>query len=167
MAWVKPTSFSDPDNKWNSEALSYDDSLETSANSPNAAARTWGSYIELNIASISCDKVRFYAYYNAAYINSVSIDVYYSGAWHNIYEGAYISQTWEEKAIGSTQDVTAARVRFYAKKAATAYLYEFEFNEIDSGLISGYFMQDGTREEKFGYYMNSIEGFGYYMNPLI
>ena len=165
--WVSPTGFNDPDSAWNSETLAYDGNVETSANSPNGSARTWGSYVELNIDSVSCDSIRFYAYYSAADINEISVDVYYSGSWHNIYEGVYISQTWTEKAIGSTQDVTAARVRFYAKKAATAYLYEFEFNEIDSGLINGYFMQDGAREEKIGYYMNSVEVFGYFMNPLI
>ena len=165
--WVSPTGFNDPDSAWNNEAQAYDGNVETAAGSPNGSARTWGSYLELSIDSISCDSIRFYAYYSAADINAVSIDVYYSGGWHNIYEGVYVSQTWEEKAIGSTQDVTAARVRFYAKKAATAYLYEFEFNEIVSGLINGYFMQDGTREEKFGYFMNAVEAFGYYMNPLI
>ncbi len=36
-----------------------------------------------------------------------------------------------------------------------------------SGLIDGYFMQDGEREEVFGYFMNLIEEFGYFMNPLI
>jgi len=165
--WVSPTGFNDPDSLWNSETLAYDVDTGTGANSYNGTARTWGSYVELNIASISCNSIRFYAYYSAADINSVSIDVYYSGAWHNIFEGIYVNQTWEEKAIGSTQDVTAARVRFYAKKTATAYLYEFEFNEIESGLINGYYMQDGAREEEFGYYMNAIEAFGYYMNPLI
>ena len=165
--WVSPTDFVDPDNKWNSEILSYDENIETAANSPNDSARTWGSYLELNIASISCNSIRFYAYYNAADINEISIDVYYVGGWHNIYEGAYVSQTWTEKAIGSTQDVTAARIRFYAKKVATAYLYEFEFNEIESGLINGYYMQDGIKEEKLGYFMNNIEEFGYFMNPLI
>jgi len=129
MAWRLPTSFTDSDNKWNNEAQSYDGNIGTGANSPNSVARTWGSYIELNITSISCDKIRFNALYNAN-INSISVDVYYSNAWHNIFEGVYTHQTWEEKTIGSTQNVTKTRIRFYAKKAATAYLYELEFNEI-------------------------------------
>ncbi len=38
---------------------------------------------------------------------------------------------------------------------------------IVAGLINGYFMGNGVREEKIGYYMNSIEEFGYYMYPKI
>ncbi len=130
MAWTKPTSFTDSDSKWNAEEQAYDDNTGTGADSPNNTAKTWGSYIELNIASLSCDKIRFNALYNVANINEISVDVYYLGSWHNIFEGSYVNQTWTEKAIGTTEDVTAARVKFYAKKAATAYLYELEFNEI-------------------------------------
>ena len=166
--WVSPTNFNDPDNKWNSETLAYDDNISTGADSPNITARTWSSYVEFNIASISCDKIRYYAFYNAN-INQISVDVYYSGGWHNIYEGIQLNQTWEEKAIGSTQDVTAVRVRFYAKKVDTAYLYEIEFNEVDSGLINGYIMTSLAKstEEILGYCMNSIEEFGYFMYPLV
>ena len=132
MAWKKPTSFNDIDNTWNNEEQAYDDNTETGADSPNNTARTWGGYIELNIASLSCDSIRFNALYNAANINSASLDVYYLDNWHNIFEGIYLHNTWEEKAIGSIQDVTAARMRFYAKKTATAYLYELEFNEVST-----------------------------------
>jgi len=130
MGWVSPTSFTDPDSVWNNEEQAYNGSTSSGADSPNGSARTWGSYIELNIASISCDTIRFNALYNAADINSISVDVYYSSAWNNIFEGIYVHNTWEEKAIGSTENVTAARVMFYAKKTATAYLYELEFNEV-------------------------------------
>lgn len=34
------------------------------------------------------------------------------------------------------------------------------------GLINGYFMSNGAREEKFGYLMESVETFGYFMNPI-
>ena len=165
--WIKPTSFNDPDSKWNNEHLAYDGNLTWGADCPITVARTWSSYAEFNVDSTPCDSIRFYARYSAADINQISVDVFYSGSWHNIFTGAFATQTWVEKAIGSTQDVTAVRVRFYAKKAGTANLYEIEFNEIDSGLISGYFMQAAIKEEKFGYRMNSIEESGYFMNPLI
>ena len=130
MGRVSPTSFTDSDSQWNSEELIYDGNTETGADSYNGTDRTWGSFIELNIGEISCDSIGFYAYYNALDINSVDIDLYYNSTWNNLYEGIYDNQTWVEKVIGSTQNLTAARVRFYAKKAATAYLYEFEFSSI-------------------------------------
>lgn len=130
MGWISPTGFNDPDSQWNNESQAYDNNTGTGADSYNGTARTWGSFIELNIGAIDCDKIRFYALYNAANVNKIDIDLYYSGAWNDLYEGSYTNQTWVEKAIGSTENVTSARVRFYAKKATTAYLYEFEFNEI-------------------------------------
>lgn len=145
MAWKLPTSFSDPNSEWNNEVQAYDENTGTGADSPNGLARTWGSYLELNIDSTACDKIRFYAHFGD--IQKISIDVYYASGWHNIFEDAFANQTWEEKVIGSTEDVTKARIRFYAKKADTAYLYEFEFNEISGDfeyIGSGSFTWLGT-----------------------
>ena len=166
MAWTSPTSFNDPNSKWSSEEQSYDGQVETAASSFINKKSTWSYFIELEIDEIICKTIRFHAL-SSADITQIDVDLYYQGDWHDLYEGAFDDATWVEKSMVNHQYVTKARVRFYASAAATAYLYEFEFNEIVSGLINGYFMQDGTREEKFGYFMNAVEAFGYYMNPLI
>ena len=134
MGWVSPSSYIDPDNKWNQEVKVYDRNLDTAADTLITTSKTWSSYVEYTIASISCDKIRFNALYNASNINNISIDVYYKSAWNNIYEGVYTNHDWVEKVIGSTQNITAVRVKFYSKSASiTAYLYELELNDLNSG----------------------------------
>ncbi|GAH44234.1 unnamed protein product, partial [marine sediment metagenome] len=46
---------------------------------------------------------------------------------NDLYEGVFGDQIWEEKSIETVEFATKARVRFYAKKADTAYLYAFQF----------------------------------------
>ncbi len=129
--WVSPTGFVDPDTAWSNEGNAFDGNTGTAATA-SPLGDAWSSYLELTHASLYCDKVRVYAEYNAININEISIDVYYSGGWHNIYEGIFADKTWVEKAIGSTQQVTAARVKFYndAFLITVVDFYEFAFNEV-------------------------------------
>lgn len=136
--WTSPTSFNDPDTKWENEANAYDENISSyaSVTDPYIPAESWSSYLELNISSISCNKLRFYANDNAGLITEISLDVYYSAGWHNIYEGVFASDEWVEKAIGSTQDVTAMRFKFYnnhATLARNAFMKEADFYEIPIG----------------------------------
>jgi hypothetical protein len=111
--WVSPSGFVDPDTVWDTEEKAYDENLGGTPALTSVSLNSWSSYIELSIDAISCSKVRTYAYYNAATINEISVDVYYSAGWHNIYEGVYENNVWKEHLIGSTQTVTAMRVKFY------------------------------------------------------
>jgi len=128
MAWISPTGHNDPDGKWGIEVAAYDDDTETNAG--NAAA-DYDHYLELTIAEILCDKVRILAQDTAGppkYDPDLDIDMYYGGAWHNIWSGVIAKLTWVEKAIGSSQLVTKARIK---SNTSDKYLqlYEFDFGE--------------------------------------
>jgi len=165
--WLSPTGYVDPDSKWINEGLAYDENITTASVNQNVATESWSSYIELTHSAISCSKVRFDATYNSAYITSISLDVYYSSDWHNIYEGIFNHHVWVEKEIGSIQTVTAMRMKFYNSNAyvAFAYVYEVDFWGVATPTDNGYFMSDGEREELFSYFMNLVETFGYLINP--
>ena len=131
MAWVSPTGHNDPDSKWFSEANAYDEDTETYAYDLQN-----GYYLELTLGSaISCDKVRIFA---ERYTSSVSydldadVDVYYSGAWHNIHSGTITKNTWVELPIGSTQVVDKARIKTN-DTTPSRRIKEFEFNEVAGG----------------------------------
>lgn len=130
MGWISPTGFVDHDS-WDNEALAYDEDTETFAYHPTNTD-SWSSYLELTIAAMDCNKVRFFARYNATRTNQISLDVYYDDDWHNIYTGAYANEEWVEKTIpAGTKSVTAAQVKFYNDYmfAYTTRLYEFDFGE--------------------------------------
>lgn len=165
MAWVSPTGHNDPSSKWTTEANAYDENTNTYANCGRS-----GYYLELIHDAINCDKIKIRCadWKTTIYDVDIDIDVYYSSNWHNIWSGVVTKITWIEKEIGSTESITAARTKCNSLGGGHLFrLYEFDFNEVETNLINGYFMQDGSKEEKFGYYMNSMEEFGYYMNSLV
>ena len=135
MAWVSPTGHNDPDTEWINEEQGYNDDTGDYA-SDSIGNDRWGSYLELTIASISCDKVRFWAWYSAPVINTIDLDVYYDGDWHDVYQGSYANEEWVEKSIpAGTKSVTKARVRFYNEYgiSISCRLYDFDFNEVSAG----------------------------------
>jgi len=128
--WISPTGHNDPDGKWTDETYAYDDDTETYAS--NSAA-DYNRYLELTVAELLCDKVRIDArdkYGIPIYHPDLDIDVYYGGAWHNIWSGVITGHTWVEKAIGSSQLVTKARVKSNTSDK-NLYLYEFDFNKVE------------------------------------
>ena len=129
MAWVSPTGFVDTANVWGTEPFAYDGNLSTYAQEGYASG--WGDFLELTIAALNCDKVRHNSQLTSA-LDAIDIDVYYDGAWQHVYEGAYAHFTWQEKSLGDTYAVTAARVRYHRvpEESVRARLYEFEFNEV-------------------------------------
>ena len=162
--WLSPTGYVDPDNVWIEEVKAYDEDLGL-ATKYTIPPTSWSSYLELTIAAISCSKVRFSAYYNASYINQISLDVYYSSGWHNIYEGTYAHRVWVEKEIGSTQTVTAMRVKFYnSGNEDIAYMYEADFWGVAAGgdftyTGTGTFVYSGTATQSHTRdYLTTAEG---------
>lgn len=126
--WKYPASYNDPDNQWLAEELIGDKYLNTAGTTKITEAKVWSSFIELIRNVPNCGAVRFYAYWEGlAGINLIDVDLYYNDMWNDLYEGVFGSQIWEEKSLGTVEFVTKARVRFYAKKADTAYLYAFQF----------------------------------------
>lgn len=126
--WYLPESYYDPDNKWNNETFIYDDDNTTAGDSV-IAAKTWSSFILLDVYSeLYCEMIKFLAYQKGVTgIEQIDIDLYYNSQWNDLYEGVFEDQVWTQKLIGSMQYLYSARIRFYAKKADTALLYGFEF----------------------------------------
>lgn len=126
MAWVSPTGHVETA-KWTDEANAYDENTGTYA---YQAGGNYGNYLELTHASLSCDKIQIWVYSGGGQVYQV--EVFYGGSWHTIYSGTPASEEWVEIPIGSTQDVTAAQIKqTVAFKAA--YVYEFDFNEVEAG----------------------------------
>jgi hypothetical protein len=136
--WVAPTSVQETGTgaesgqaHWSDDASVYDGSTATFA--LNTAANT-GNYLQMDIASMNCDKVRIYCsgrwtYTGTRYVYSdptITLDVYYAGGWHNIYTGTISKDTWVEMGIGTTyKAITAARVK---NDSSTLDLLVYEFN---------------------------------------
>ena len=133
MSWIKPTGFVDGGNVWNDEPLAYDDDTLSFAYA-DSLKRGWTDYLELTVAVIDCDKVRLWVEHVYTSTDEIEVDVYYSGAWHNIFSGEPVSWgAWNEYPIGSTESVTAMRIRFWASKAyaAECRVVEADFNWIE------------------------------------
>ncbi len=129
MDWLSPTGHNDPGNNWNDEAKAYDELTGTNAYTDPLGYYSWSGGLELTVPAISCSKVRFNARYADPGITSINLDVYYEGAWHDVYDGAFAHHVWVEKSIPEgTKVVTKARVNFWCNVASyQASLYEFDF----------------------------------------
>lgn len=129
-----PTSHTDPDGQWSNEALSYDGNTSTgSTESVNAA--TWSKYLQLAPADpMNISKVRYYCTDN--YSTQIGVDLYYDGAWTNIYEGAITTDAWAEISYTASL-VRQARVRLYNGDAGTQTLWlnEFQFYGVATPIL--------------------------------
>ena len=131
MSWVNPTGFVDSGSVWTSETLAYDENTGTYAYA-SALKSAWTNYLELTHAILSCNKVQMWVSISGANISAIEVDIYYGGDWQNIYSGTITTDAFVEYAIGSTQSVTAMRVRFYSTKAITdgCMVHEADFWEV-------------------------------------
>lgn len=128
VGWVSPTGHNDPNNKWVNEERAYDGNLDTF--SSTTGLHYYGEPLELTLDSpVYCDKVRICAasfwthYYRDP---DLSVDVYYDGAYHNIWSGRIPKQTWVELPIpAGIKLVSKARIKW--NEDVPKYLYEFDF----------------------------------------
>lgn len=129
MAWISPTGASGA--AWTDRYKAYDELTETYTYDI-VPAGTWSEFIYLTRAALDCNKVRFNAAYNVAFL-TIDLDVYYGGAWHNTYQGSFLNKQWVEKGLGGTYSVTQARIRIYNGYGSEqwAQLYEFDFWEVE------------------------------------
>lgn len=124
-AWFTPnTASGEP---WQTPTYACDGSLDT--NSWIYVGKIyWSAYLALSLTvPILCTKVRSYQTRSAIQINAMEVDVYYGGAWVNIYSGAPTVGAWVEYAIGSEQLVSAMRLRYYnahGTQNKIAYVWE-------------------------------------------
>ncbi len=135
--WTSPTGFVDGGN-WVAETNAYDEDTTTFASANNIPAASWSPYLDLTLDNaIDCDKIRYYIKASGfpldAWITQIDIDVYYGGAWHDVYQGAITRNSWQEKNLGATYSVTKARVSLYNSHVSDLYaglFYEFDFWDI-------------------------------------
>ena len=139
MSWVSPTGFVDSGGEWMDETNAYDDNTATSASCYDIESEDWTSFLELTHSAIQCDKIRFYAATVNNYVDTVDVDVYYGGAWHDVYQGSWTEDSWVEKSIpGGEQSVTSVRFRFWnsdEEEQDDVRLKEVEFWRITAGNV--------------------------------
>ena len=135
MAWINPTGNNDASSTWTDETKAYNDNTGDYAYT-SVPKNGWSGYLELTISAISCDSVRVWLNEGIANVSNFECDVYYGGAWHNIQSGEPVYGQYVTFSIGSTQTITAARIRFYSTKADAngGQCYDFDFNEVASGI---------------------------------
>ncbi len=128
VGWILPTGHIDIRDEWKNEAEAYDGDLSTSAGTW-VATYTGGHLVLTLDPPISCSKVRVNAasYHYFEWLDpDLSIDLYYDGAWRNIWSGLIPKKTWVEIPIpAGTELVSAARVK--GNEITNTYLYEFNF----------------------------------------
>jgi len=79
-SWISPTGHNDPEDAWDNETRAYDDNTTTNASCiREESGWDWTPFIELTLEEpLECEKIRFYAWYNALHCNKIDVDVYYS-----------------------------------------------------------------------------------------
>ncbi len=110
QGWRIPSSHNDSSSAWEGETKAYDGSIATG----QAYTLTTNAKLELIPASpLYTSKIRIYGGGNnngTLYFPNIVIDVYYSGAWHNVYTGGIQYDAWVEKSLASPQTIEKARV---------------------------------------------------------
>jgi len=156
MGWISPTDFVDSGSVWTNETLAYDEDTGTYAYA-SALKGDWTNYLELTHTALDCDKIQIWVSILVVNINIIEVDVYYGSVWNNIYSGAITVGQFVEYAIGSTQSVTAVRVRFYSTKASTGgcRVHEADFWEV--GITPGWNQLQYTSEPPTANAWNQIK----------
>jgi len=145
MAWITPTG--EVLNGWSGAGLAWDDDNGTNS-SYDAARESWTPYLELTHIGIDCDKVQVWVSVEKDSMAEIEVDVYYSGAYHNIYKGVPTLGAFAEYTIGSTQLVTAMRIRCLNSRTTQSrlqYVHEADFNEA-GGVTPGWNRLEYTEE---------------------
>ena len=117
---------------WVDEPYAYDNNTGSAAYCVTPAI-SWTPFLIRELPeAIYSSVVKFYAQYQGTSgINTIDIDVYYNGAWHDVFEGSYMNQVWIEKELGDTYYVSKIAVRFFnnSSDTTTAYIQEMQFVE--------------------------------------
>ena len=139
--WVHPDGHSDPNNGWKNEYYAYDYDLYSFAesNPRYVATEAWTEDLILTHQTINCNQIKYNALYDVTHIRYVKIDVYYSGSWHNIFNGLFPGGTTTRivkinpSNPEQTYPISEARIAFKIKgcvTGTTAELYDFQFYKV-------------------------------------
>jgi len=130
--FISPTDYNDPENGWESPANAFDDKENTRAicTKKGLWKWQWTGFLELvSPLQIQCNKIRFKAWYDEKWCDSIDVDVYVNNTWIDIYEGTYNNRKWEILTF-PIYTIAKARVRFHVRSSMMgidADLYEFDF----------------------------------------
>lgn len=126
-AWISPTSYVDPDSKWNQEFLSYDGNIATPADQPSAG---YSKFLELYFSvSFSCSKIRVFVGEGLPPSGPVSVVLgYYSaGLWQPLFAGSIAANEWIELTIpDAPKTISAIEIRRSTSHSKTLYLFEIQ-----------------------------------------
>ncbi|GAH10482.1 unnamed protein product, partial [marine sediment metagenome] len=123
--WQSPTGYVDGESKWGSEVDAYDEDVG------DEAWTIWkAAYLELTRVALNCDKVRVYVSVSIFGSPNYDVDVYYSGGWHNIHSGESANKEWVEFAVGSTESITAMRLKHNSGGMGNFQWWEADFNQV-------------------------------------
>jgi hypothetical protein len=123
--WVTPTGSSG----WTYPERGRDDNMGTSAYAC-LPAWTWSGYIEFTHAALDCNKIRLYITRDDGTFTTLIAEVYYDGAYHEIFNGTPAYGGWNELPIGSLKSVTKMRFNVYHTSGSgypCVAIYECDF----------------------------------------
>jgi hypothetical protein len=130
-SWVLPTSHL-AGSGWMAETSAYDNDTGTLAYYAGLNPEATSPYLTLYRASTASTQVRIYLSFDEfAPTMPVSVEVYYSAAWHVILEFNALPSGWNTITFAQ-QNITGVRVRFYNNNAARYYVRLVEVQIWDS-----------------------------------
>uniref|UniRef100_A0A6M3LLA6 Uncharacterized protein n=1 Tax=viral metagenome TaxID=1070528 RepID=A0A6M3LLA6_9ZZZZ len=113
--WTSPTGVTDAAADWINDAQAYDGNTGTAAQtSVLVAVNTWSEYLVLTIASTNVKAVRVWGVVDLSEnptTDEMDVDVYYGGAWVDVYSGTFQLAQYNIFGLGGTRAVTSVRVR--------------------------------------------------------
>lgn len=109
--WLRPTGH--VEDRWNDAELAYDGRTDTRAEVVGVGAQSWSPPLELTIEPTEISAVRWWGS-SPVSPRKVQVIIYYSGAWHLIYEGSSVVM-WDDglPIPGGAQVISGVRIRFY------------------------------------------------------
>ena len=136
MGWVSPTGHAGTAPAWAAPQQAYDENEATAASwGWGTPACNYSGPIVLTHDALQCTKIRFLA--NPAQSDTVKVELYYDGAWHEIYSGG-ITGAWQEVEFS---EVTTSQMRFtfhvinvFAGSSMPS-LYEVDFWEVPPPVV--------------------------------
>lgn len=121
---ISPTSHNDLGGTWSNETNIYDDNIGTFGYT--TASGAWSGYLVLSKTAILTDTISIY-WLNSTNGDNFTVDVYYSGDWHNIFTGAEgVGTGWASYDVGNSQSVSDVRINVHDAVADANFVSIYE-----------------------------------------
>jgi len=108
MTWIEPDSYIDESGNWSDETNTSASSIETAYDE-----NTGNIHFLLNQPK-SCDKIRIDISKSNPDAEPVPMQIqgYWDGSWHDITDGAYWTEGWQELSLGGTVSLEGIKLNF-------------------------------------------------------